>query len=515
MHRGVLARLGVVLLLVAAPLAPLALVDEPRPTADRSTDLGTERALEQLRWLPPGGGTPDGDALDAERTVSVELTLAEGTRLPAAIDPEQVYTRADSRLVAAQVPARAIRALGHHPRFESVTVNTEVSAGEARVADGVAALGAASLHARGITGESASVGVIGTGFRPGHAEVAGSVATYRTFEAGDADWRHGTAVASVVADTAPGADLHLAAVGPTTTRSEYAAAVSWLRENGVDVIVDAGSYFGEGGGEGSIAAVAERAADDVLFVTSAGNYARRHWRGVHVAGGGPNWVSFADGEQGNFLAGGDRFGGQVRVGLQWDGAGAPDGYDLYLLREQWGDDEVMAVAEGAGGAARLETSVPPGRYYLAVRAVNASGVNRVELFANRRLAHRTAAGSVTAPGTVDSVFVVGAASGDAVAPYSSRGSAVDAVAPASVAMAGLADTNGTSYAAPYAAGLAALVYQEHDPRPRSVAAMLRVSARDVGAPGFDAAAGHGRLDAPGAYRLARAWSRVEETVGAA
>lgn len=498
MHRGHLARIAVVLALVVAPLAPIVLAEEP-PEPRRQT---TEHLDERLARLVADSGAPAGAADD--RWVNVLLTLKGDAEPPASVDPDQVITRADSRLVEAEVPVSAIGELANHPRFESVRIDGEWSLGNTRVADGVAAIGATALHARGLTGESVSVGVIGSGFHPGDAEIAPSVAAYRPFDGTGADWRHGTAVASVVADVAPDADLHLAAVGRTTTREEYAAAVEWLEARDVDVIIDAGSYFGPPGDDG-IETIAATVAADTLFVTSAGNYARRHWQGVHDASSGEGWVSVAGERQGNFLNDGDAFAGRVRVGLQWNGTAPDDAYALYLLRRQWGEDEVMAVATG-GGYADLRTRVPRGRYYVAIRDVNASGVTRVEVFANRVLSHRSPAGSITAPGTVESAFVVGALEDGTVASYSSRG-AVDAVAPASVALSGVTDTNGTSYAAPYAAGLAALLYQEYELSPGATAAVLRESAVDVGPPGVDAAAGHGRLDAMAAYRLAAIRSR--------
>lgn len=512
MTRGVLAPVAVVLLLAVAPLAPIVVFDDA-PSGPGATHPAYDERLERLLT---DEDTDDAGATTADRRVTVVLKLERGATLPDAVDPDRVYTREGSRLLQAEVPMSAVRELGRHPEFQSVRIRQGRPDDDPRVAGGVSVVRADALHRRGLTGENVSVGIIGSGFRPGDPEVAGSVAAYRTFDADSPDWRHGTAVASVVADTAPGADLHLAAIGEATTRGEYADAVAWLQANDVDVILDAGSYFGESGdGTGDVASVAARAANDTLFVTTAGNYAQRHWAGIHDASDGTGWVTFADGDQGNVLNGGDAFAGRVRVGLRWSGGPGVDGYDLYLLREQFGEDEVVAVAEGgADGApvAQLDATVPRGRYYVAVRDGNATGVTHVDLFANRRLHHRTPAGSVTAPGTADSVFVVGATHNGSVAAYSSRGgsgSSVDAVAPASVSVAGLSDTNGTSYAAPYAAGIAALLYQRYDMRPATTAAVLRESAVDVGAPGVDQAAGYGRLDALGAYQLTVAWHRFE------
>jgi hypothetical protein len=355
------------------------------------------------------------------------------------------------------------------------------------------------VHDRGLTGAGVSVGVIGRGFDAGGA-VAPHVAERRQIGEPPRTTAHDTAVAEVVAETAPDADLYLAGVGRTPTPTEYAAAVEWLIASGADVIVDSGSYFPSvAADERRITAAAERAAErDVVFVTSAGNYADRHWTGTGATEG---WVTFADEDAANALADGDPLHGRVTVRLRWRGA---VDYDLYLYRRlPNAPDRVVAksVDDGTGPGLTVEAidvAVPRGQYYVAVyadgvAAATSDGVaaatsdgagndvpGQVQVFAaNNELEPTTARGSMVAPATSDRVVAVGAtADGDRVA-YSSLSASgtVDLTAPAGAGTRADPTLAGTSAAAPYVAGTAALVAAAgRDPSPASVEAILEETA---------------------------------------
>ncbi|MFB6102582.1 MAG: S8 family serine peptidase [Haloplanus sp.] len=339
-----------------------------------------------------------------------------------------------------------------------------------------------AVHARGLTGSGVDVGVIGRGF-----DTSGVIAPHVVArrQVGDPARRtaHDTAVAEIVSETAPSANLYLAGVGSTPTPAEYATAVQWLTDRGVDVIVDSGSYFPSVAADGRrITAAAERAtAEGVVFVTSAGNYANRHWAG---SGTDDDWVAFADGDAANALADGNRLRGRVTVRLRWRSAAD---YDLYLYRRlPNGPDRVVAksVGDDTGPGRTVEgvdVAVPRGRYYLAVYADDpAPESDRVQVFAARhRLEHTTAHGSMVAPATSERVVAVGAAANGEPAAYSSlsTGGTVDLTAPGAARTGADATLAGTSAAAPYVAGTVALMASgEHDPSPARVEAILERTA---------------------------------------
>jgi len=379
----------------------------------------------------------------------------------------------------------------------------------AKLEAGLRTIRADEVHRRGITGEGVQVGVIGSGFDPAHDAVAADVAGHRRVGRGrptTASTAHDTAVAEVVTRTAPDADLYLAGVGTSPTPDEYAAALDWLLENEVDVVVDSGSYFTADGRTGSITAAAERAADrGVVFVTSAGNYADRHWSGEVGDGGANGWVSFAEGVEGNALADGAPTSGRVSIQLTWRGDAD---YDLYLYRVVGGRKQVVSksVRRQAGNASlpsaeSIDARVPEGRYYVAVHGHDGNEGDRLQLFsAHQTLNHTTASGSMVAPATSEEVIAVGAydAKSGLIRRYSSRGvgargTDVDVSAPDGYETDAAGKFRGTSAAAPYVAGTAALIESSgSDLSPAQVERILESTAREGG--------GVGRLDSMAAVQ---------------
>ncbi len=115
---------------------------------------------------------------------------------------------------------------------------------------------------------------------------------------------------------------------------------------------------------------------------------------------------------------------------------------------------------------------------------------------------------VSYPAACTGVLAVGASTGeDARAPFSDAGPRLDLVAPGEGIFATLRSTNtsyglwnnagnGTSFAAPHAAGAAALVRSlRPDLDQAQVYQLLRSTTDDVGSPGLDLATGWGRLNA--------------------
>jgi len=528
----------VLLLALAVAVAPLAPISPGFQGGDDPATTSRSGPFESLEERLVG--STDGDAAPADpvrQEVYVMVRMKRG-RTPEhpGFDIRRVYDREGARVAGGYVPLTAVRDLSNDPRVEAVRIERSrwptgdppATRPDGNVAAGVSAVGADRLQLAGVTGRNVTVGVIDSGFRVSDPEIADHVGAYRSFDEGG-DWVHGTAVASVVADTAPGARLHLAAVGGSTTSGEYRDAVAWLRESGADVIVDAGSYFGQpGDGSGEIARVAAAASRDAVFVAAAGNYGQRHWRGTHDPGHDAARVQFAPGETANYLEGGAPFAGSVSATLRWDDWNATDGnrsdYDLQLLRRQPGADAVVATGTELEGepAEHLAARVPRGRYYLAVRATNATDAtdaDTLHLFASRGLTHRSPRASLTAPGTAPGVLTVGALDGnDSVAAFSSRGPVagtdrpgVDLVAPDDVALPGASPGAGSSYAAPYVAGTAALLVDAHPSfAPREVRAVLRNSATDLGPVGRDVASGYGRLDAAAAAEFAVEYDRYDD-----
>ncbi|MEF8779446.1 MAG: S8 family serine peptidase, partial [Haloferacaceae archaeon] len=265
---------------------------------------------------------------------------------------------------------------------------------------------------------------------------------------------HDAKVASVVAGTAPDAELYLAEVGDAPTASTYREAIEWLVESDVDVIVDAGSYAPSDGESRRVFgwAATRAAEEDVLFVTSAGNYGDKHWSGETNRSG---WVSFAGSTEANQLGNGS-IEGRVAVQLYWEG---DDRFDLYLFkRRPEQKDAVIDRAVGSDGAARIDATVPEGAYYVAIHAPEeVDAPQELRLFSLRQpLTHTDPRGSVLEPAATESVLAVGADAPDTPLRVDSSRLGTTITGPGTIETSG-GKIAGTSAAAPYVAGTAALV----------------------------------------------------------
>jgi hypothetical protein len=371
------------------------------------------------------------------------------------------------------------------------------------------------VHERGVTGENVTVGVVDvTGFDTTDPLFDGRVAAARSFET-DGSVRdpgrdgHGTAAAAVVARTAPDADLYLASFD---TRAEYRRAVEWLVDADVDVIVAPVSFYGApGDGSADVSRVASEATRaGTVFVAPAGNLARGHWEGEYD-GVRNGTLRFGDGTA-NYLRGGRA----VTVWLSWDDP--TEDYAVELYRTDDEGTRLVAVSQPYRGDdvpnERIVARLEPGAYFVEVHGPEAATGTRLRLSSpTHAFQYVDASGSVTAPASGRGVVAVGAYDPRRrqVEPFSSRGPTpddrlgVDVVAPDRRRVTGV-DRRfvGSSAAAPYAAGVAALVLAaDPDRTPREVEVVLEQTARDVGRRGADAAAGHGLVvpsDAVGAAR---------------
>ncbi len=320
--------------------------------------------------------------------------------------------------------------------------------------------GFSAVHDAGVTGEDVRVGIVGSQFAPDQGRISDAVAASRRFSGRSpglfADTSHDTAVAEIVSRTAPDAELYLASIGPDGGPDAYADAVSWLRERDVDVVVDAGSYFpSSADGMAELNRVASSAArNDTAFVTSAGNYADRHWHG----NGSEGWVAFGDGTRYNTLGGGE-IAGAVSLRLYWQGDAD---YDLYLYRAVDGEDPLIAksATNATGRTEAIDATVPEGRYYVAVRGGPNASDTSLDLFSSHHaLGISSDSGGMVAPATAEGVIAVGAA--DAVTgqrrPYSSTGPELDISAPDGADTTAAGELYGSSAAAPLVAGTLTLL----------------------------------------------------------
>lgn len=311
------------------------------------------------------------------------------------------------------------------------------------------------IHQDGVTGQGVTVGVIGAGFDTEDSSISDDLERTVSFKQSDdavmtEQIRHGTAVAEVVTATAPDSKLVLAGVGESPSPAEYAAAIEWVRGQEADIIVDAGSYYPETetAAQQFETTAAQAHRGDVMFVTSAGNYGGGYW-GTTVSDRG--WVTFADGTEANPLTDG-QLAGQVSVRLHWTGD-ADLGVYLYR-RVPDGPDKVVVGATQCDHLATIDTTVPKGRYYVAIQTTQVAEPTDVRLYVPTHSLGYTTGENITTPVTRGADLTVGAVSSDGTQQVTSHEKAlVDA--PGSI-KTGQTQLHGTSAAAAYVAGIAAL-----------------------------------------------------------
>lgn len=135
---------------------------------------------------------------------------------------------------------------------------------------------------------------------------------------------HGTAVAQIVHDVAPEAQLYLIKIG---NEVDLDNAITYCISEGVHVINHSLGWFNTNfyDGTGTIAEIARRAtAAGILWVQAAGNFAQRHYGATFTDGNGDGWHDVDV----TLTA---TAGQQIILYLTWDAWPATaDDYDLYL-----------------------------------------------------------------------------------------------------------------------------------------------------------------------------------------
>ena len=302
--------------------------------------------------------------------------------------------------------------------------------------------------------------------------------------------RHGVAVAEVIHEMAPGAQLYLARTGASSS-ADLLAAVNYFASQGVRVVSrsETGEFDGPGNGTGATASVVDQAVGrGMVWVNSAGNSggsaasAGSYWRGSWYDPDLDGWLNFSGNDelldiQCGFLN-----------GLRWsDWGAARTDYDAFVF-----DDPAAAVEKirsednQPAGAPPLEhlNAKPNASYrcgnspdidYLAVKLYAVGGGTQgdilefmtngtdVQYWSNSYSVTQPAADSAS-PGAL-SVGAVDPPLGAAIAPYSAQGPTNDGRLKPDLAAASCVQSfiyspgcfDGTSAATPVVSGASALV----------------------------------------------------------
>jgi subtilisin family serine protease len=386
--------------------------------------------------------------------------------------------------------------------------------------EGVPVTGADLWHEAGFTGQGIRVGVLDLGFKDydqllgrGLPESVVAMSFVPGIEPEQSDEVHGAAVAEIVHEMAPDAELYLAYYDGDDV--SYGNALDWLIEQNVHIIShSAGGVVGPmDGSDRDAAIVDEIAAMGILWVNSAGNEADVHYRGTFTDADGDNCHEFPDGSEAMGLVAGP---GGARVFLNWDDWDAVDqDYELYVFD---GNGDLIGASEdyqsGEEGQWPVEivvnNSVPPETtVYAQICSAGATRAVTFDLYVSGyAIEFPVPEHSLVSPADARGSFSVGAvdwASGELVI-YSSQGPANDGrMKPEISAPTGVSSESypapdtftGTSASAPHVSGAAALVWSANpDFTAEQVKNYLIENALDVFPEGPESLSGYGALRLP-------------------
>lgn len=423
---------------------------------------------------------------------------------------------------------------------------------------------AASWHTAGHTGAGVKIGIV-DGFDGAVWDASAAqgdlpsepAGTFCRVEGNDCNvWSqgiaHGVAVAELIHELAPGAQLYVATA---VTAEDLQAAVDWFIANGVTVVNRSlgAALDGPGDGTGPLNQVADHAvAAGIAWFNSAGNEAGRgseqgsYYRAQFTDDDGDGWHEFVDPSG----ASADKFenlaiscSGYLRSSLRWDDWANEEqatDYDLFAFATpdsdgnldpgqydagydyQAGVDDAFDFGvnwQGSGG----DTLEPlehlglddagscAGTVFLAIRMdsdLSPDGKDIIEIMAEADLelwSNPYSAGYPIVDSANPGVFGIGSVDADhGIADYSSEGPTNDGrtkpdfTARSDVQTVGLPSFRGTSASSPIAAGLSALVLAAgHAHTPAELRNWLLAHATvDQGAPGPDNEYGNGELILP-------------------
>ena len=412
----------------------------------------------------------------------------------------------------AHLPANILARLPYH--HEPVAV----------ISQGVAKTGAADMQSMGNSGAGVKMGIIDLGFASlSSAQTSGdlpsnlTITDYTGTGATTGTENHGTNVAQIAYDMAPGATLYLAKIA---TETQLAQALDDMAAAGVKVINHSVAWFGAAfyDGTGPICTIANSAdSKGALWMNAMGNSRTAHYLGTFTDADANLSHEFATGQNYNTIS--LTVNSTVTLILNWDAYPTTStDYNLYLYSGNPDTGGVLVASSASKQSGTLNSRpyeqishapATTGTYYIVVKKAKSTTPNvRLTLFSTGpSLGKYTTASSILQPADCANVVGVGAVNlSDVAEGFSSEGPTTDGRAKPEISAPDGVQTSlssafyGTSASSPHATGAVALLLAKNTAMtPAQLRAALVVAVKDVGTTGYDYRTGSGRisLDADG------------------
>jgi subtilisin family serine protease len=478
------------------------------------TNDGAGYPHEIQQWIDEAGRDP----AKAASAVTVILEADPSTTITSLVNAHGGKLRYRwNRLHEVSIPAGKLAALIRLLPAGTVVRPPYPHQALAVTGQGVALTGAADMHPLGTNGAGMKIGVIDLGFTSlASAQASGDlpanlIATDYTGTGLDGTMNHGTNVAQIVYEMAPGAQMYLARIN---TDVQLQQAMSDMAAAGVRVINHSVGWYGAAfyDGTGPICNITSQAEqDNILWVNSAGNDRYKHYMATLTDSNGDLRHEFAANQNYNTIS--LTAAVKVQLILNWDAYPTTSiDYNLYLYNGN-PDAAGVIVAQsttrqrGTGFSFPYEaityTPSTSGTYYIVVEKYQSSTTNtRFALFSmGPNLGVGTYATSLVQPADCASVISVGATNlSDVSESYSAEGPTTDGRVKPEIAGPDRVQTSltstfaGTSAASPHVAGGVALLWAQNPTFTLAqIKWLLTSTAKDVNIAGYDYRTGYGRI----------------------
>lgn len=385
---------------------------------------------------------------------------------------------------------------------------------------GVSLTGASDMQALNHTGAGVTIGIIDLGFASlSAAQASGDLPANLTLvdytgTGTTTGTNHGTSVAEIAHEMAPGAALYLAKVA---TDVQLSQAASDMAAAGVRVINHSVAWFGAAfyDGTGTLCDTVNTATSSgVQWVNAMGNHRYKHYLGTFTDTNSDLQHEFATGQNYNTLS--VTANTPLSLVLNWNAYPSTTvDYNLYLYNGNPDSGGTLVAsslnAQSGKGATRYPTPyeaityTPPtsGTYYVVVKKTTAATSNLpLTLFSlGPDLSARTTSSSLPQPADCANTLSVGATDlSDVAESFSSEGPTTDGRPKPEIAGPDRVQTSlssaftGTSASSPHIAGAVALVMTQNPGfSPDQIRSLLVGTAKDVSTTGYDYRTGYGRV----------------------